>query len=49
MTTGVTSITGFSENPYLTIAEYKNAPTSIDFEPLNLDLKNHLKMKQREE
>jgi hypothetical protein len=34
MATGVTSLTGFSENPYLTIAEYKNAPTSIDFDNL---------------
>lgn len=34
MATGITSLTGFSENPYLTIAEYKNAPTSIDFDNL---------------
>lgn len=34
MAIGVTSLTGFSENPYLTIAEYKNAPTSIDFDNL---------------
>jgi len=34
MTTGVTSIRGFGENSYLTIAEYKNAPTSIDFDNL---------------
>ena len=34
MTTGVTALTGFFENPYLTIAEYKNAPTSIDFDNL---------------
>jgi len=34
MATGVTSITGFSDSPYLTIAEYKNAPTSIDFDNL---------------
>jgi hypothetical protein len=34
MATGVTAITGFYENPYLTIAEYKNAPTSIDFDNL---------------
>ena len=34
MATGVTTITGFFENPYLTIAEYKNAPTSIDFDNL---------------
>ena len=34
MTTGLTSLTGFSENPYLTVAEYKNAPTSIDYNNL---------------
>jgi hypothetical protein len=34
MATGITSLTGFSENPYLTVAEYKNAPTSIDFDNL---------------
>jgi len=34
MTTGVTALTGFFENPYLTIAEFKNAPTSIDFDNL---------------
>ena len=34
MATGVTALTGFFENPYLTIAEYKNAPTSIDFDNL---------------
>lgn len=34
MATGVTTLTGFFENPYLTIAEYKNAPTSIDFDNL---------------
>jgi hypothetical protein len=34
MATGITSLTGFSENPYLTIAEYKNAPTSIDIDNL---------------
>jgi hypothetical protein len=30
MATGVTTQTGFNENPYITVAEYKNAPTSID-------------------
>lgn len=34
MTTGLTSITGFSESTYLTVAEYKNAPTSIDYNNL---------------
>jgi hypothetical protein len=34
MAIGITSLTGFSENPYLTLAEYKNAPTSIDFDNL---------------
>jgi hypothetical protein len=34
MATGITSISGFIENPYLTVAEYKNAPTSIDFDNL---------------
>lgn len=34
MTTGITSVTGYIEYPYLTIAEYKNAPTSIDFDNL---------------
>lgn len=34
MAIGITTLTGFSENPYLTIAEYKNAPTSIDFDNL---------------
>lgn len=33
MATGVSSIT-FNETAYLTIAEYKNAPTSIDFDNL---------------
>jgi hypothetical protein len=33
MTTGVTLDT-FSERPYLTVAEYKNAPTSIDYDNL---------------
>lgn len=34
MATGVTTQTGFDENAYLTLAEYKNAPTSIDFDNL---------------
>jgi hypothetical protein len=34
MATGITSISGFIENPYLTVAEYKKAPTSIDFDNL---------------
>lgn len=34
MTTGITNQTVFGEFPYLTIAEYKNAPTSIDFDNL---------------
>jgi hypothetical protein len=34
MATGVTTQQAFSENPYLTLAEYKNAPTSIDFDNL---------------
>lgn len=34
MATGVTTQTGFNENPYITVAEYKNAPTSIDFNNL---------------
>jgi len=34
MATGISSITPFTENPYLTIAEYKNAPTSIDVDNL---------------
>jgi hypothetical protein len=34
MTTGVTSLTGFDENPYITVAEFKNAPTSIDYNNL---------------
>ena len=33
MATGVTTNT-FSENAYLTVAEYKNAPTSIDYDNL---------------
>jgi hypothetical protein len=34
MTTGITTQSSFFENPYLTVAEYKNAPTSIDFDNL---------------
>ena len=34
MTTGITNQTIFNELPYLTVAEYKNAPTSIDFDNL---------------
>jgi len=34
MAIGVTPQDSFSEFPYLTIAEYKNAPTSIDFDNL---------------
>jgi hypothetical protein len=34
MATGVTTQHAFSENPYLTVAEYKNAPTSIDYDNL---------------
>jgi hypothetical protein len=34
MATGVTTQQAFNENPYLTVAEYKNAPTSIDFDNL---------------
>lgn len=34
MAIGISSITPFSENPYITIAEYKNAPTSIDYNNL---------------
>jgi hypothetical protein len=34
MTTGLTTNTGFSESSYLTVAEYKNAPTSIDYNNL---------------
>jgi len=33
MATGVTSLT-FNEYPYITVAEYKNAPTSIDYDNL---------------
>jgi hypothetical protein len=34
MATGVTTQQAFNENPYLTVAEFKNAPTSIDFDNL---------------
>lgn len=34
MATGVTTLSDFSENPYLTVAEYKNAPTAIDYDNL---------------
>ena len=34
MATGVTTLTGFNENPYISVAEYKNAPTSIDYDNL---------------
>lgn len=34
MATGVTTQHAFNENPYITVAEYKNAPTSIDFDNL---------------
>jgi hypothetical protein len=34
MATGVTTQHAFNENPYLTVAEYKNAPTSIDYDNL---------------
>ena len=34
MATGITPQTPFLESPYLTIAEYKNAPTSIDINNL---------------
>jgi hypothetical protein len=33
MAVGITSNT-FSETPYITVAEYKNAPTSIDYDNL---------------
>ena len=34
MATGVTTQSPFFENPYLTVTEYKNAPTAIDFDNL---------------
>ena len=34
MATGITPLNSFFESPYITIAEYKNAPTSIDFDNL---------------
>jgi hypothetical protein len=34
MATGVTTQHPFFENPYITVAEYKNAPTAIDFDNL---------------
>jgi hypothetical protein len=34
MATGVTTLTGFNENPYISVAEYKDAPTSIDYDNL---------------
>jgi hypothetical protein len=34
MATGVTTQHAFNENPYLTVAEYKNAPTAIDIDNL---------------
>jgi len=33
MATGVTALT-FNEYPYITVAEYKNAPTAIDYDNL---------------
>lgn len=34
MATGISSITPFIDSPYITVAEYKNAPTSIDYDNL---------------
>jgi len=34
MTVGVTAQTGFNEQPYITVAEFKNAPTSLDYDNL---------------
>jgi hypothetical protein len=34
MATGVTTQHPFNENPYITVAEYKNAPTAIDYDNL---------------
>lgn len=34
MTTGIAPTTSFNELPYLTVAEYKNAPTAVDIDNL---------------
>lgn len=34
MAVGVTPQTGYNEQPYITVSEYKNAPTSIDYDNL---------------